>query len=110
MLGVLSGAVGMGLYVKHKMKPVRHDPKARRTFVIEKLARRLDLKENQIPKIEKILDELDQRRQEYRQDIRKMRTKSISQMKNELTPEQQRKLDQLHQEWENRKNKWRSTK
>ena len=110
MLGVLSGTVGTGLYVRQKMKPFRQDPKARRTFVIEKLTHRLDLKENQIPKIEKILDELDQRRQEYRQDIRKMRTKSISQMKNELTPEQQRKLDQLHQEWENRKNKWRSTK
>ena len=110
MLGVLSGALGTGLYVRHKMKPVRQDPKSRRTFVIEKLNRRLDLKENQIPKIEKILDELDQRRQEYRQDIRKMRVESISRMKKELTPEQQRKLDQLHQEWESRKNRWRSTK
>ena len=69
-----------------------------------------DLKENQISKIEKILEELDQRRQEYRQEIRKMRTESISRMEKELTPEQQRKFEQLQEEWEGRKNKRRSTK
>ena len=110
VLGVLSGTLGTGFYVKQKMKPIRQDPKAKRTVIIEKLTNRLDLKENQIPKIEKILDEIDQRRREYRQEIRKMRTESISQMKKELTPEQQKKLDQLHQEWEKRRNKWRSSK
>jgi len=110
VLGVLSGTLGTGLYVKQKMKPIRQDPKAKRTVIIEKLTRGLDLKESQIPKIEKILDELDQRRREYRQEIRKMRTESISRMKKELTPEQQKRLDQLHQEWEKRRNKWRSSK
>ena len=110
VLGVLSGTLGTGFYVKQKMKPIRQDPKAKRTVIIEKLTNRLDLKENQIPKIEKILDEIDQRRREYHQEIRKMRTESISQMKKELTPEQQKKLDQLHQEWEKRRNKWRSSK
>ena len=110
VLGVLSGTLGTGLYMKQKMKPIRQDPKARRTAIIEKLTRGLDLKEDQIPKIEKILDEIDQKRREYRQEIRKMRTESISQMKKELTPEQQKKLDQLHQEWELRKKKRRSSK
>ena len=110
VLGVLSGTLGTGLYVKQKMKPIRQDPKAKRTVIIEKLTRGLDLKESQIPKIEKILDELDQRRREYRQEIRKMRTESISRMKKELTPEQQKRLDQLHQEWEKQRNKWRSSK
>ena len=110
VLGVLSGTLGTGLYMKQKMKPIRQDQKARRTAIIEKLTRGLDLKEDQIPKIEKILDEIDQKRREYRQEIRKMRTESISQMKKELTPEQQKKLDQLHQEWELRKKKRRSSK
>ena len=110
MLGVLSGTLGTSIYVRHEMKSVHQDPKARRAFVIERLTRRLDLKENQISKIEKILEELDQRRQEYRQEIRKMRTESISRMEKELTPEQQRKFEQLQEEWEGRKNKRRSTK
>jgi len=108
VLGVLSGTLGTGLYMKQKMKPIRQDPKARRTAIIEKLTRGLDLKEDQIPRIEKILDEIDQKSREYRQEIRKMRTESISQMKKELTPEQQKKLDQLHQEWELRRKKRRS--
>ncbi len=110
VLGALSGTLGTGLYVKQKMKPFRQDPKERRTAVIEKLTRRLSLKEPQIPKIEKILDELDQRRREYRLEIRKLRTESIARMKQELTPQQQEKLDQLHREWEQRKNKRRASK
>lgn len=110
VLGVLSGTLGTGFYVKQKMKPIRHDSKARRTVIIEKLTRGLDLKESQIPKIEKILDEIDQKRREYRQEIRKMRTESISQMKKELTPEQQIKLDELHRQWELRREKRRSSK
>lgn len=104
ILGVLSGTLGTGMYVKQKMKPFRQDTKTRRAAIVDKLTRRLDLKESQIPRIEKILDELDRRRREYHQEIRKLRTESISRMKQELTPEQQEKLDKLHQEWEKRRN------
>ena len=110
VLGALSGTLGTGLYVKQKAKPFRLDPKDRRTALVEKLTRRLDLNPNQIPKIEDIIDELDRKRQEYREELRKLRTEWISRMKKELTPAQQEKLDQLHQEWEKRRNKWRSHK
>ena len=109
VLGALSGTLGTGLFIKQKMKPFRQDPKERRTALIEKLTRRLDLEKPQIPKIENILNELDQRRGEYRREFRRLRTESIARMKQELTPQQQKKLDLLHQEWERRKKKWRSS-
>ena len=109
-LGVLFGTLGTGFYVKQKLKPFHQDYRSRRTAIVEKLTRRLDLNENQIPKIEKILDEIDQKRREYREEIRKLRTDFMSRMKKELGPEQQEKLEILHQEWEKRRDNWRSSK
>jgi len=108
VLGVLSGTLGTGFYVKQKLKPFPHDTKSRKTAIVDILTRRLDLKKDQIPKVEKILDEIDQQRREYRDEIRKLRTEFMSQMKKELSPEQQEKLEQLHQEWEKRRDSWRS--
>jgi Spy/CpxP family protein refolding chaperone len=109
-LGGAAGSLGMGWYIKKKTAPLRMEPKARKTFIIEKLARKLDLTDNQIPKIEKILTEVDLKRRKYRAEIRKIRTESISQMKKELTPEQQVKLDELHEKWKLRRKKKRSLK
>jgi Spy/CpxP family protein refolding chaperone len=107
-LGGLAGSLGMGWYIKNKMTPLRMAPKARRTFIIEKLSLKLDLTDKQIPKIEKILAEVDLKRRKYYAEIRKIRTESISQMKKELTPDQQIKLDELHRKWEQRRKKRRS--
>ena len=107
-LGGLAGSLGMGWYIKKKMTPLRMAPKTRRTFIIEKLTRKLDLTDKQIPRIEKILAEVDLKRRQYHIEIRKIRTESISQMKKELTPDQQTKLDKLHRKWEQRRKKRRS--
>jgi len=108
VLGVLSGTLGTSYYVKQKLKPFHHDTKSRRTEIVEILTRRLDLKKNQIPKVEKILDEIDQKRREYREEIRKLRTEFMSRMKKELSPEQQEQLERLYQEWEKRRDDRRS--
>jgi len=99
-LGVIAGALGMGLYFKQQMLPFKGDPKARKAFLMERLSKRLDLTANQKIKFEKIVDELEAKRQEYRSELRKIRAEAISQMKKDLMPDQQKKLDQLHQEFE----------
>ena len=72
---------------------------------MERLSQRLDLTANQKIKFEKIVYELEAKRQEYRSGLRKIRAEAISQMKKDLTPDQQKKLDQLHQEFERHRKK-----
>ena len=104
-LGLVAGSLGTGLYFKHWVYPykVKGDPKTRKTFVVEKLTRKLGLTENQKSRFEEIFDGLEKKRRVLRSEFRKIRTEGISQMKRELNPDQQKKLDQLHQAFERRK-------
>lgn len=104
-LGILTGILVSGIYVKQKTLPLRLEPKARKTFFLDKLTRELDLTEPQRAGFRQILDELDRIREQYRSEIRKTREQAITRMKQELTPEQQKKLDELHRDWEAKRRK-----
>ena len=106
-LGLVAGSLGTGLYFKHWVYPykVKGDPKTRKTFVVEKLTRKLGLTENQKTRFEEIFDEVEKKRRGLHSELRKIRAESMSLMKKELTPDQQKKLDQLHQAFELRKKK-----
>ena len=102
-LGLVAGSLGTGLYFKHRVYPFKGHPKARKAFVVEKLVRELVLTKDQRRRFEEIFDGLEKRRRALHSEFRKIRAEGISQMKKELNPEQQKKLDQLHQAFVRRK-------
>ncbi|RJQ57747.1 MAG: hypothetical protein C4530_11990 [Desulfobacteraceae bacterium] len=105
VLGVLAGVLGAGIYVKYKMLPLKLEPKARKVYLLDRFTRRLDLTEAQRAGFKEIFDEMDKVREQYRSEMRKTWERAIPRMKQELNPEQQKKLDELRRDWETRRRK-----
>jgi hypothetical protein len=105
--GVLVGAVGSGLYIRHEIRQFRVDGHpAVRHFILKRLTRDLNLTEDQKPRIGKIIcrvqAEMTQFRLEHRPELERILSGGIADMKQFLTPEQQRKLDDLYEKTKRR--------
>ena len=99
-IGVLSGVLGTGLFVKHRIVEFRSGaPLMRDRFLMRRLTRELDLTEKQQEKVGTILTGMRTRHKDFfqarRAEMAKIINSELAAVKKELTGEQQKKLDQL---------------
>jgi Spy/CpxP family protein refolding chaperone len=106
LLGVIIGALGAGIFIEHKIRQFGTSEHALSKFFMRRLTRELKLTDAQKPEVAKILDQTDQ-------EIRELLQKSFAefaaimqhrntQLKAILTPEQQKKLDELTEQMQQR--------
>jgi hypothetical protein len=107
VLGILAGAFGTRIYLKDRFEHIRKDPKARQAFIMRKLSKELELTPEQKIKVEKIVEQLGEKRREFflknRPEIKKIMDEGFLQIKKELNNDQQNKLDVLREEFEKRR-------
>jgi Spy/CpxP family protein refolding chaperone len=106
ILGVLAGIVGTGLVFKHGLPFSPRDADQRKAFIMKRLERRLDLTAAQQVRVAAIVDRRhaqarDQFRR-HRQALQAFMAESFAEIRRELTPEQQVKLDAFEAELEAR--------
>ena len=106
-VGALSGSLGNRLYCKHRFEgfakagrpPLMH-------ILLRKMVQNLDLTEAQKTDIEKIMSQAEQQivnfRQKYRPEFEKIIDDTVTQIKENLTDEQKKKLDTLRVELKTR--------
>ena len=82
-LGVLGGSLGTAFFYKKTILPFQRNPKNGKASFTERLTSALDLTADQRVKFEKIVDELENKRRQYRSELREIRELAISQMKKE---------------------------
>lgn len=106
VLGILTGVVGTGVVFKHGWPFGPRDPEKRKAFIVERLERKLDLNAAQKKRVAAIVD---RRHAAAREHFRKHRevlhafmVESFADIRKELTPAQQIKLDALQAEMEER--------
>lgn len=100
--GVLIGAVGNSIYIRHEIREVRlGGHPAVRQFILKRLTNELRLSDEQKARIGKIVcraqTELSQFKAEHHSEIEVIFAHAISDMKQYLTAEQQKKLDELYE-------------
>ena len=107
VLGVLAGSFGTRIYLKDRFEHLRKDPKARQAFIMRKLSKELELTPDQKIKVEKIVEQMGEKRREFflknRPEIKKIMDEGFAQIRKELNSDQQKKLDVLREEFEKRK-------
>jgi hypothetical protein len=103
-LGVLAGIAGFHYYDRHHAERFWKDPAQRRTFLLNKLTRRLDLSEEQQREFKIIIDDMDQKIMAMMEESRprKVMDEGFARMKERLDPDQRRKLDELRTRHEQR--------
>ncbi|MDH3898731.1 MAG: hypothetical protein OEV18_15235, partial [Deltaproteobacteria bacterium] len=83
------------------------DPKARQAFIMRKLSKELELTPDQKIKVEKIVEQMGEKRREFflknRPEIKKIMDEGFAQIRKELNSDQQKKLDVLREEFEKRR-------
>ena len=102
VLGILMGSLGTGLFYKYRViRPMKLEPSEKKALILKKYSKALVLSPEQITGFEKIIDEMDVKRREFfkknRPEMKKIREQGVIEMKTLLTPDQQEKLDKLHQ-------------
>jgi hypothetical protein len=100
--GVVVGALGTGIYYRQTGRHVfAESPPAVRKLVMKKLVRELDLTEAQKVRIEEkvreVQEELWEFRKQHQREIEAIFARGIAQMKPELSPDQQQKLDAFYE-------------
>jgi len=101
VLGILAGSVGTGFYLKHRLVPLIKEPRARKSFIMKRLSKKLDLTPDQQTKIEPIVNQMIEKRREYyrktRPEIKTIMDQGFSKIKAELSEDQKKKLDELRE-------------
>ncbi len=100
LLGAIIGALGTGVFVMHRMRRFAEGgPALQKSWFMKRLNRKLDLTEAQQPEVEKILDQTEEEVHELlRQSFSEfsgIMQRQQTQLKEILTPEQQRELDEM---------------
>lgn len=112
LLGTATGALGYGLYQgRAGWWRSSRDPERFQQFLLKRLTRELDLREDQRQRVEVLLRETGQEFVRLREEIgprfREIRERSREKIRTVLTPEQQAKFEVLEKEWERRAERWR---
>jgi Spy/CpxP family protein refolding chaperone len=105
MLGAGLGSLGTGYVLKDQREHrFFHTPAGRTGFIVERLTRKLDLTQTQKAEIETIVQKMQEksrpRFQSHREEMRSILNEGLAEIRKKLTPEQQEKMDRLHQEFE----------
>lgn len=106
MLGLMVGVVGTGVAFKHGTPFSPRSPEGRKAFFMQRLERKLDLTAAQKTRVAAIVDrrhaQARERFRRHRQAMRAFMVQGFEDIRKELTPEQQIKLDALQSEFEAR--------
>ena len=107
LFGALAGSLGTGLYLRQKMEQFergRHGGPERAALLVKRFTHDLDLTETQQAEVKKIIEESEEKimaiREQYRPEIKGIIDQSFALMREKLSPEQQIKLDKLHEKLE----------
>jgi Spy/CpxP family protein refolding chaperone len=107
ILGALAGSLGTGMVLKRHHPFFGGKPEDRKVFIMKRLTRRLDLSEEQKVRIgaivERVQSETFRQIREGRQRMRQQLQKGFAEIRKELTPEQQRRFDEMKAERERRR-------
>ena len=106
-LGILGGSLGTRLLYKYKViRPAKMEPSERRALILKKYSKALELSSEQVAGFKTIISDMDAERRNFfkknRPEMRKIRRQGVIKMKALLKPDQQAKLDQLHQKFRKR--------
>lgn len=103
-LGALSGTLGTGIFLKHHHPFFSDRPEGRKAFIMKRLSRKLDLSEAQKIRIEAIIDRVQSETfrqiREDRRFIHEQLERGFAEIRQQLTPEQQRRFDEMRAERE----------
>ena len=106
ILGILTGVVGTGMALKHGPPFGARSPEGRKAFIMKRLERKLDLTAEQRVRVAAIVDRRHQEAHEqfrrHRQALQAFMAQSFAEIRKELTPAQQVKLDAFQAELEDR--------
>jgi gas vesicle protein len=106
ILGALAGLLGAGYYLKEYRFNIQKNPSFRAEFIVKRLGRRLGLNDEQRQKVRNIVENMQKKKNarlmEHLTAIREMRREGFNEIRNELTPAQKKKMDQLNKEFERR--------
>ncbi len=100
--GLVTGSIGTNLCLKHKFAGAwRGGPAAIRQSIVNRLTKELDLTKPQQIEIEKMVGEAQSKwlkiRVQHQPEINEIVENCVAQMKTELSTEQQKKLDIIHE-------------
>lgn len=100
LLGILTGSLGTGIYVKHRIaRFIKGDLSERRAAVMRKLKNRLELTHSQQSEIAQIVDkslaELHIFRLKHRAEAEAIIDQAAEKIKEKLNEEQRQKMDEL---------------
>ena len=99
IFGLLVGSFGAGLYMKHHFIHPRKNPPEMRAFLLKRFSQKLDLTEEQKNEFKAIIDQVGERLEEHfrktHSEIGEIVEPGFSQMKKVLSPDQQKKFDEV---------------
>jgi len=108
-VGVLTGSLGMGIYVKYQLErfgPGGPPPPPRPGVIIKKLSHELDLTQTQRAELKKILEESEAKisavRDQFMPKIEEIADQSFAAMKEKLNADQQKELERIKEKIDNR--------
>jgi Spy/CpxP family protein refolding chaperone len=104
VLGLMVGIVGTGVVIKRGAPFDPRGPEERKAFFMQRLERKLDLTPAQKTRVAAIVDRRHaharDRFRRHRQEMHAFMAQGFAEIRQELTPEQQVKLDDLQSEME----------
>ena len=107
VLGILAGSLGTGFYLKHRLAPLIKEPRARKTFIMKRLSKELNLTSDQKKKIDPIVEQMIEKRREYylknRPEIKTIMDQGFALIREELNEDQKKKLDVLREKFHRRR-------
>jgi hypothetical protein len=107
IVGLLVGSVGTRFYFKHHYHPFERERGNRTAFIMNRLSRELSLTEPQKVAIQKIVEQTEEKMREHflqrRSEIEGIVNDGFTQMKKELNDDQKKKLDELKEKFEKRR-------
>jgi hypothetical protein len=107
ILGGVIGSLGTGYVLKEREHRFFRNPAGRTGFIVERLTRKLDLTETQKAEIEKIVQKMQEKSRprfmSHHEEMRSILNEGLAEIRKRLTPRQQEKMDQLHQEFERKR-------
>lgn len=99
VLGMLAGSLGTHLYQRQWSERFWKDPAVRRAVFLQRLTKKLELSEAQQKEFKTIVEDVDAKLQSLRRnsraEIKSIIDESFTRMKEKLTPEQQKTLDEF---------------
>jgi hypothetical protein len=102
LFGALAGSISTGYYIK-KYSSQSGGFRYEKASLLEKISKELNLTGDQKTQIGKILDRLEEKRQEHIHGIISEFRLAVSQIKKELQPGQQMKFERMREEFRKRK-------